>query len=70
MWFFEVIVCFDEMYAFVVCIFLLGNKSAINFTDLSAGLEKFSGIFLHKFITSSHFLAICCDIVSGVSVIL
>ena len=64
------IVGFGGIYAFVVCIFLVGNKSANNFADLSAGLEKNSGIFLHNLITSSNFLDICCDVVSGVRAIL
>ena len=63
--------CWFCMYDFfVVTLFLMGIESAINCTDLSAGFENNSGIFLHNFTTSSNFLAICCDIVSGVSVIL
>ena len=70
MCFSEVIVGFGGRYAFVVCIFLVGNKSANNFADLSAGLENLSGIFVHNLMTSSNFLAICCDVVSGVRAIL
>ena len=70
MLYFGVIVGDVCMFTFVVCIFLVGIVSANNCTDLSAGFENISDIFLHNFTTSSNFLAICCDIVSGFNVIL